>query len=179
MSTTSTRVRPALPVPPRASARVVWIWRHRLRVLGLLAAVPFVIDAVVHGSSASAYDPAQGGLLTEGNLFRAEAGVAALVALLLVLRPRRAVWLAALATAVTALGAVLLYRYVNVGSIGPIPNLYEPTWQVPGKLLSAYAEAFAALLSAFVAVMLSRSAKGSRCTAIGAGRQPPYSDANR
>lgn len=117
------------------------------RVLALLAVIPFAIDAAVHASSASFYDPAHGGLFTEGNLFRAETAVAALVGLLLLLRPTTSVWSAALATAASALTAVVLYRYVNVGAIGPIPNLYEPTWQVPGKLLSAYAEASAVLLS--------------------------------
>jgi hypothetical protein len=46
-----------------------------------------------------------------------------------------------------ALGAVLLYRYVDVGSLGPLPDMYEDTWQVPGKLLSAYAEGAAVLLA--------------------------------
>jgi hypothetical protein len=32
--------------------------------------------------------------------------------------------------------AAVLYRYVDVGSLGPLPDLYENTWQVPGKLLS-------------------------------------------
>lgn len=36
--------------------------------------------------------------------------------------------------------AVLLYRYVNVGALGPLPDMYENTWQVPGKLVSAVAE---------------------------------------
>jgi hypothetical protein len=45
--------------------------------------------------------------------------------------------------AASALAAVLLYRYVDVGSLGPLPDMYENTWQVPGKLLSAYAEAAA------------------------------------
>ncbi len=43
---------------------------------------------------------------------------------------------------------MLLYRYVDVGTIGPLPNIYEPTWEVPGKALSAYAEGGAAVLSA-------------------------------
>ena len=122
------------------------------RVLALLAAIPFAVDAAVHASSAGIYDPAHGGLITEGNLFRAEAAIAALVSVLLVVRPTRSVWTVAFATAATALAAVVLYRYVNVGSIGPIPNLYEPTWQVPGKLLSAYAEAAAVAISAVGAI---------------------------
>ena len=63
---------------------------------------------------------------------------------------------AAFLVAASALAAVVLYRYVDVGAIGPFPNLYEPTWQVPGKLTSAYAEGIAVLLSA-VGVGLTRS----------------------
>ena len=74
---------------------------------------------------------------------RAEAGLAAAVGLLVLVRPRPSSWLAASAVAASALAAVLLYRYVDVGSLGPLPDMYENTWQVPGKLLSAYAEAAA------------------------------------
>jgi hypothetical protein len=45
------------------------------------------------------------------------------------------------------LAAVLLYRYVDVGPLGPLPDMYENTWQVPGKLLSAYAEGAAVVLA--------------------------------
>ena len=47
----------------------------------------------------------------------------------------------------SALGAVLLYRYVDVGTLGPLPDMYENTWQVPGKLLSAYAEGAAVVFA--------------------------------
>jgi hypothetical protein len=124
-------------------------------VLRVLTAAALAVDAYVHASSASVYDTAQGGLLNEGNLFRAEAAVASLVALAVLLLPTRRVWLLTLGVAASALGAVVLYRYVNVGAIGPIPNLYEPTWQVPGKLLSAYAEGASVLLAA-AGLMVSR-----------------------
>jgi hypothetical protein len=62
-------------------------------------------------------------------------------------RPRRSGWLAALGVAASALAAVLLYRYVDLGSLGPLPDMYENTWQVPGKLLSAYAEGAAVVLA--------------------------------
>jgi hypothetical protein len=42
----------------------------------------------------------------------------------------------------------LLYRYVDVGSLGPLPNMYENTWDVPGKVLSAWAEGAAVVLAA-------------------------------
>ena len=152
MSAAAGSVHPRVADAARLWLRGVAIVRRYIRFVAVLAAVAFVLDAVVHAANASSYDPASGGLITEGNLFRAEAAVAALVALLLVARPSRSVWMLAFATAVTALGAVVLYRYVNVGAIGPIPNLYEPTWQVPGKLLSAYAEASAAVISGVGAI---------------------------
>jgi hypothetical protein len=40
-----------------------------------------------------------------------------------------------------AIAAALLHRYLDVGALGPSPDMYENTWQVPGKLLSAFAEA--------------------------------------
>jgi hypothetical protein len=36
---------------------------------------------------------------------------------------------------------------VDVGSLGPLPDMYENTWQVPGKLLSASAEGAAVVLA--------------------------------
>ena len=123
--------------------------------LRVLTAAALGVDASVHARDAGIYDTPHGGLLTVGNLFRAEAAVASLVALLVLLRPRRRVWLLALGVASSALGAVVLSRYVDVGAIGPIPNLYEPTWQIPGKLLSAYAEGAAAAFAG-VGLWLSR-----------------------
>jgi hypothetical protein len=85
--------------------------------------------------------------ISQGALFRAEAAVAVAVGLLVLVRPRPSGWLAALAVAVSALAAVLLYRYVDVGALGPLPDMYEDTWQVPGKLLSAWAEGTAVVLA--------------------------------
>ena len=47
----------------------------------------------------------------------------------------------------SALAAVLLYRYVDVGQLGPLADMYENTWQVPGKLLSAFAETAGVVLA--------------------------------
>src|SRR5919201_1427438 len=69
-------------------------------------------------------------------------------ALLVLLWPRTWSWIVAFLVAASALGAVLLYRYVDVGSLGPLPDMYENTWEVPGKLASAYAEGAAVVLSA-------------------------------
>jgi len=52
------------------------------------------------------------------------------------------------------LGAVLLYRYVNVPMLGPFP-VYEPVW-FPDKTLSAVAEAVAALVAGAAALLSGR-----------------------
>jgi hypothetical protein len=93
-------------------------------------------DAVVHWQNASAYD-AVTATIGQGELFRVEAAVAVAVGLLVLLWPRRGSWVAALGVGASALAAVLLYRYVDLGPLGPLPDMYENTWQVPGKLLSS------------------------------------------
>jgi hypothetical protein len=103
------------------------------------------VDAVVHVGDAGFYDVNAGALVSEGTLFRVEAGAAALVALALLVRPTRIVWLVALAVAAGAAGAAVWSTYVDVGALGPLPDLYEPTWSSPGKLLSVYAEGLAVL----------------------------------
>ena len=130
----------------------------RRHLLAASAGAALGVDAYVHATSGFLYEPNTGGIITEASIFYAEATAAGLVAVLLLLRPTRFSWLIALAVSASALGAVVLYRYVDVGSIGPIPDLYEPSWQVPGKLLSAYAEAIAVALSvAGVGVTRSRT----------------------
>jgi hypothetical protein len=111
-------------------------------VLRVATATAMGIVALIHWQNASAYDAVTASI-SQGELFRAEAALAVAVGLLVLVRPRPSSWLAALAVAASALAAVLLYRYVDVGSLGPLPDMYENTWQVPGKLLSAYTEAAA------------------------------------
>ena len=46
----------------------------------------------------------------------------------------------ALLVAAGAAVAIYLYTYVDVGALGPLPNMDEPTWALPGKRLAAAAE---------------------------------------
>jgi hypothetical protein len=133
----------AVPLPPRAARPRSLITSWALRIG---TAVALGIDAAVHWQNAPAYDGVTG-TLSQGTLFRVEAALAVAAGLLVLVRPRPSSWLAALAVAASALAAVLLYRYVDVGALGPLPDMYENTWQVPGKLLSAYAEAAAIVLA--------------------------------
>jgi hypothetical protein len=110
----------------------------------VLAAIGLLYDAKVHLHLAGNYD-AIGSTITQGWLFRVEAIVAIAAAIAVLVSDRRVVWAAAGLTGLAGLVAVLLYRYVDVGAIGPIPNMYEPVW-FGEKLHSAYAEGAVALV---------------------------------
>ena len=126
-------------------------------------AAALAIDAAVHWQNAAGYDAVKA-TISQGALFRVEAGVAIAAALLVLVWPRRISWILAVLVAASALGAVLLYRYVDVGQLGPLPDMYENTWQVPGKLLSAYAEG-AAVVLAGLGLLTHRGAAPTRTTA--------------
>jgi hypothetical protein len=112
------------------------------------------VDAYVHADLADAYDPV-GANISQGTLFRVEAAVAALAALLVIVAWKRlSVRMFAFLVAASALGAVLLYRYVNVGALGPLPNMYEPAW-FPEKAVSAVAEGVGTVAAA-VGVLIAR-----------------------
>ena len=111
--------------------------------LRFVAVAGLVVDVWVHATLESQY-AGLGGTLTQGRLFGFEAVVAGAVALWLLVTGNRWAWTATFVVAASALGAVLLYRYVQVGSLGPLPNMYEPTWYFR-KSLSAFAEGVAAV----------------------------------
>ena len=118
------------------------------RLLGVATAVALGLDAYVHARDASFYDAVRTSVISQGDLFRLEAAVAALIAVALLIRPSRFWWAAALLVAASAFGAVMLYTYVDVGTLGPLPDMYEPTWALPGKVASAWAEGLGILLAA-------------------------------
>jgi hypothetical protein len=129
-------------------------------VLRALVALGLVVDAVVHLHLASGYQLAQPGGIGQGNLFRVEGVVAVLAAGLVLLRGGRTVLLVAAAVALSALAAVVLYRYVQVPAIGPIPSMYEPVWFFQ-KSMSAVAEGLAGLVALLAAVRGWRSRRGA------------------
>ncbi|GAA2272760.1 MULTISPECIES: hypothetical protein [Kitasatospora] len=117
-----------------------------LRILQVATAAALAADAYIHADLAPAYDPV-GQHISQGTLFRVEAAAASLAALLvLLLGRRRPVWAFAFLVSLTALVCVVLYRYVDVGAIGPLPNMYEPTW-FPEKTASAVAVAVGTVTS--------------------------------
>jgi hypothetical protein len=115
--------------------------------LAVATAVLLGIDAYVHLHDAHFYDSLASSSLSEGTLFRIQAIVAVVVAVALLVRPHPVVWAVAVLVTASAVGAVLLYTYVDVGALGPLPDLYEPSWVPAGKLASAVAEGLGTLLA--------------------------------
>jgi hypothetical protein len=121
----------------------------------LVAAAGLVVDAALHLQLAPAYQLAAPAGIGQGNLFRVEAVLAILAAAAVLVRPGRRTVTLALGVSASALAAVLVYRYVDVPSIGPIPSMYEPVWFAK-KSATAVAE-FAATASAAAALVLSKN----------------------
>jgi hypothetical protein len=117
------------------------------RVLAVVTAALLGVDAFVHLHYAHSYDQFKSSTMSEGTLFRIQGVVAIVVGVLLLIWPGVLTWLISLLVAGSAVVAVTLYTYVDVGALGPLPNLYENTWSPPGKVLSAVAELIAAILS--------------------------------
>jgi hypothetical protein len=120
------------------------------------------IDAYVHFNLASNYELIKTRTLSQADLFRIEGAVAIVAALLLLVRPRR--YTAALAAIVagSALLVLLIYRYNDIGRLGPIPSMYEPIWYTK-KAVAAYAEGAAFIAAvALLAVLWAQSARTVR-----------------
>ncbi len=128
-------------------------WSAIQGALTVVVVAALAVDAFVHLDLASAFMNVKSNTLSEADLFRAEATVAVVAAVALLVRPRR--YTAAFAFLIAAAGtaAVLLYRYVNVGAFGPFPNMYDPFWAPAEKTMSAAAEGVAALSALALYVM--------------------------
>lgn len=105
------------------------------------------VDVAVHWHLAPDFDSLTGSAaphLSQGFLFRAESVLAFVAILLVAFRPRRSSAAIAFLVAAGGVVAVVVYRYVDVGAIGPLPDMYDASWY-PEKSLSLIAEAIAAL----------------------------------
>lgn len=126
--------------------------------LTVIVVAGLAVDAFVHYDLASAFKNVKTSTLSEADMFRAEATVAVIAAVAVLVRPRR--YTAAFGFLVAAAGfvAVMVTRYVNVGAFGPFPNVYDPFWAPTGKWLSAVAEGIAAVAAlALVWVLHTRT----------------------
>ncbi|WP_406832208.1 hypothetical protein ABEG17_05105 [Pedococcus sp. KACC 23699] len=113
------------------------------------------VDAVVHLRLASGYQQSASSGIGAGNLFRIEAVVALAVAGWVLWRGSRAALGASFVVGLSAFVAVVLYRYVDVPGLGPLPAMYEPVWFFE-KSLSAVFEALAAVAAAGALAVVPR-----------------------
>lgn len=122
-----------------------------------LVVLALAVDALIHFRLAENFQLAVPGGIGGGTLFRLQAGAAVLSGVFLAVRGSR--WAYALAGLVllSAFVAIMLYRYVDVPTIGPIPAMYEPIWYFE-KSLSAVATGVGAVLAG-AGLMLQRGRK--------------------
>ncbi len=111
------------------------------------------VDTGIHLALAPTQPPAGPGGWSQVDLFYAEAAVSLLAAFLVLVIGNRLSYTFALLVAASALAAVVLSRYVDLGPLGPLPDLYEPFWY-PSKVAVTVAEAIAVVASAVAALLL-------------------------
>jgi hypothetical protein len=113
-------------------------------LLRLLVVAGLAADAWVHWLFAPDMALLKGPYFTAEDLFRAQAILAAVVGVLVLVWARRWTYALAFLVAASAVGALLLYKYVDVGQLGPIPNMYDPSWFTQ-KTISLVGEGIATL----------------------------------
>ncbi len=139
----------------------------------LVAACALAVVAGIHVQLAPRYAPI-GEHVSQADLFRVQAGAAAVAAIAVLLRPGRLVRMAAAAVAVASLIAVVLTVYVAIPAVGPFPRVFEPIWY--GEKVIATVAAAVALAAVLGLSLLSggrrprRHRGGERCSATPAGR---------
>lgn len=135
-------------------------------VLQVVAAAGLAYDARIHLKLASTYDAIRTSTVSQGDLFRIEGALAIAAAVLVILLRRPVTAILAALVAGGGLVPLLVYRYYDVGSLGPLPPMYEPIWY-PDKSHTAIAQAVAtvaAILLLVVLVVVRRS--GSSTAAV-------------
>lgn len=131
--------------------------------LRVIVVAALAVDAVVHLRLASGYQAGQPAGIGTGNVFRIASALAIVAALWVLLRGSRAAYATAFAVAFSALVAVVLYRYVDVPQLGPIPPMYEPIWFLE-KTISAVAEGVGAIAAAIGVVIAGQRPRRTETT---------------
>lgn len=124
-------------------------------VVRALVVTALAVEAGLHLHLAEAMQLAAPAGIGGGTLFRAQAGIALVAGVLLLATGSRLGYLLAGVAALSALVPVLLYSFVNVPALGPIPSLYDPTWY-PAKIATVIAEVVAVVLCVVGFVLAGR-----------------------
>lgn len=145
----------SIPAPARTRSSPATFALRGLTALALL------VDATVHVHLAPGYQLSAPSGIGAGNLFRIEAAVALAAAIFVLIRGNRTSYAVALLVALSALAAVVVYRYVDIPALGPLPAMYEPVWFFE-KSLSAVAEAIGALVAGAALLMTGQRTRAHR-----------------
>ena len=146
-----------------------------LLVLRIFIAAALGVSAIIHVQLAPTYQQAAPGGIGQGTLFLVQAGAAVLTAMFVLLKGSRASFAAAAIVGLSSLAAVIVYRYVQVPAIGPLPSMYEPVWYA-AKVITAVAEAAAGGLAILGYVLVSRAHRKPRRRRVSASA-PKQADA--
>ncbi|MBO8196223.1 hypothetical protein ITI46_31955 [Streptomyces oryzae] len=151
---TSNAPAPRHAPPPAPHGQAYRIVQGGARVL---SAGGLGVDAYVHANLADQYD-AVSASISQGDLFRIEAGVAALAGLLVLVWWRTISDAFAWLVAGGGLALLLVYAYVDVGKLGPIPNMYDPSW-FDDKRLVVVAQGVTLVMSTFLLISHTRRSR--------------------
>lgn len=125
----------------------------------IVTVLALAVNAFIHFTLAGPFDANPGALVSQGGLFRIQAVVDILAAILIIVRPRR--WTGLIAAVVALGGLALILITVSVPldltAIG-LPYLYEPSWY-QDKVVSAVAQGLA-VVGALVVALRSRPPVG-------------------
>lgn len=132
--------------------------------LRVIAAAGLAFDAKIHFKLAPGFDGIKSSAISQGDLFRIEAVAAVIAAVAILVFARPIAGFAAAAVAGGGLVPLLVYRYYDIGAIGPLPPMYEPVWY-PDKTHTAWAQAIATVAAlAFVVIAVRKARVHSRPT---------------
>lgn len=134
--------------------------------LVVVAIAGLVIDAWTHFDLASTYRFNRTSTVNEAVLFRIEGALAVIAAVWLLVQPKLLSILFTILLTGGGAFALVLYRYVDVGQQGPIPNMYEPIWTGEKQLsLAGELIALAAALALLGSSLYARRAATQRVAA--------------
>jgi hypothetical protein len=115
-------------------------------VLLVLTAASLAISAYVHLHLAKSY--AYPATITGTQLFVTQGVIALVVTAVLVVTDNRWAWVAAAVVGLASFAAVMSSRYLDIGAVGPFPDMRDTTWHpTPDKPLSAAVEALVVLFA--------------------------------